>query len=122
MHQNFELMSQYPARVSDLDDETFGENSAGQQQQAELHDGNNDSSGAAMMRMMMGAGSEAGGMDDSLPDFFKTMGTSGDEEFSRCVVLVRVTATGTLSGFLLLCTRPHKSRHNLGVGVSDSSV
>ncbi|CAM9681367.1 unnamed protein product, partial [Scytosiphon promiscuus] len=62
----------------DLDDETFGEASTGQ---AGLRDANDSS--AAMMRMMMGGGgSDAAGLDDSLPDFFKTMGTSGDQEFS----------------------------------------
>lgn len=64
--------------MSDLDDETFGEDSAGG---GGLEEGRDSSSDAILMAMMGGPDDE--GLNDNLPDFFKTMGTSGDQEFSR---------------------------------------
>lgn len=60
-----------------MDDETFGE-SSGQAELQRAGDGN-----SAMM--MMGAVEGAEGINDNLPEFFNIKGTSGDQEFSRCV-------------------------------------
>lgn len=61
-----------------MDGETFGD-AAGK---AELQREGDDSS--AMMMIMMGAAAGAGDINDNLPEFFNTKGTSGDQEFSRC--------------------------------------
>lgn len=57
----------------DVDDETFG----GAAGKAEC-----DDSGAMML---MAAAAGVGDINDNLPEFFNTKGTSGDQEFSRCV-------------------------------------
>lgn len=61
---------------ADADGETFGD-AAGQ---AELRQ-EGDNSGAMMMTAASAAG--AGGINDNLPEFFSTSGTSGDQQFSR---------------------------------------
>lgn len=55
-----------------MDDETFGD-----------APGKADDGSGAMM--MVGAAAGAKDINDNLPEFFNTKGTSGDQEFSRCV-------------------------------------